>query len=140
MTHVVCKDTSSRLTDDPEVFALKKVFSSPPSKYHAVFALHRFGTAEAKLGAISTDPERAYMAMLTKVSSQIVNDTDEDENEDQQPVKCGRKGCDKESNNRFFTKADENRTTYLPLCAECRGEAVKVIGKTKKRKKTGHPR
>ena len=119
--------------------ALAATISSPKSLFRALTALKRAGTVDAEEAALSEDPERAYLSMLTKATA-LVNDDDSTNSEsgDDDETECGRVGCTQPAVVKYtYAKTDEYEE--LPLCTKCHGEGAKALLASNKRKKPGHP-
>jgi hypothetical protein len=83
--------------------------------------------------ALSADPTRAYNSLLIAVLLQ------EEEVQDEEPAStCGRAGC-KEKSDATLSLASGDGAEALPLCKGCHQEAVRDLGKNK-RKNPQHPR
>ena len=121
------------------IAALSRVIQAAPSRYRALTALKRCGSAEALDAALSDDPERKYLAMLSKASI-LDNDVGEEtESDDDDAPGCRRVGC-KSPATSACTIAATDAGEELPLCAECHALMIKKLAGKNKRKKPGHPR
>jgi hypothetical protein len=112
--------------------ALAALHDSTPSRYRTLCALRRCGSPEALQAALSADTTRAYKSLLIAVLLQ------EEVQDEESALTCGRAGC-KENSDATLSLESGDGTEALPLCKGCHQEAVRDLGKHK-RKNPQHPR
>jgi len=122
------------------IAALSVVIRAPPSKFRALTALKRCGSDEALADALSDDPERRYLVMLTDAATQTSEGQEDSDSEADTEPECGRVGCSEESESKYSISKTGEAKEDLPLCAECHAQCVLGLAAKNKRKAPGHAR